>query len=116
MTSTLSASALRAIERRANHKLALLRHVEEVSGNVAASCRYYGVSRQAYYVWLKRYEAEGFEGLKDRSSAPHHSPTALAVAGECPAVTANFAPDPKGPSEVPQVVVSAWGDVVPHGL
>jgi transposase len=76
MTSTLSASALRAIERRANHKLALLRHVEEVSGNVAASCRYYGVSRQAYYAWLKRYEAEGFEGLKDRSSAPHHSPTA----------------------------------------
>lgn len=76
MTSTLSASALRAIERRANHKLAILRHVEEVSGNVAASCRYYGVSRQTYYGWLKRYEAEGFEGLKDRSSAPHHSPTA----------------------------------------
>jgi transposase len=76
MTSTLSASAARAIERRANHKLAVLRHVEEVSGNIAASCRYYGVSRQAYYHWLKRYEAEGFEGLKDRSSAPHHSPTA----------------------------------------
>ena len=50
--------------------------VEEVSGNVAASCHYYGVSRQAYYAWLKRYEADGFEGLKDRSSASHHSPTA----------------------------------------
>ncbi len=48
MASTLSASAQRAIERHANHKLAVLRHVEEVSGNVAASCRYYGVSRQAY--------------------------------------------------------------------
>ncbi|WP_158865431.1 IS481 family transposase [Leifsonia sp. AG29] len=76
MTRSLSASAQRAIERRANHKLAVLRHVEEVSGNIAASCRYYGVSRQAYYAWLKRCEAEGFEGLKDRSSAPHHSPTA----------------------------------------
>src|SRR6185503_2692280 len=76
MTRSLSASAQRAIERRANHKLAVLRHVEEVSGNIAASCRYYGVSRQAYYHWLNRYEAEGFEGLKDRSSAPHHSPTA----------------------------------------
>ena len=35
------------LERRANHKLAVLRHVEEVSGSVAATCRYYGISRQA---------------------------------------------------------------------
>lgn len=76
MTPTLSAANKRVIERRAIHKLAVLRHVEEVSGNVAASCRYYGVSRQTYYGWLKRYEEEGFEGLKDRASAPHHSPTA----------------------------------------
>jgi len=45
MTSTISASAERQLERRANHKLAVLRHVEEVSGNVAATCRYYGISR-----------------------------------------------------------------------
>jgi transposase InsO family protein len=30
----------------------------EVSGNVAATCRYYGISRQAYYGWLKRYEKQ----------------------------------------------------------
>ena len=71
MTSRLSASALRASERRAHYKLAVVCHVEEViSGNVAASCRDYGVSQQAYYEWLKRYETEGFEGLMDRSSAP----------------------------------------------
>ena len=52
----------RELERRANRRLAVLRHVEEVSGNVAATCRYYGISRQCYY------------GLKDRSSRPHHSP------------------------------------------
>jgi hypothetical protein len=44
----------------------VLRHVEEVSGNVAATCRYYG--------WLRRYEADRLDGLKDRSSRPHHSP------------------------------------------
>ena len=76
MTSTISASAERQLERRAKHKLAVLRHVEEVSGNVAATCRYYGISRQASYHWLKRYENEGVEGLRDRSSAPHHSPNA----------------------------------------
>jgi transposase InsO family protein len=45
-----------------------------VSGNVAATCRYYGISRQCYYGWLRRYEADGLEGLKDRSSRPHSSP------------------------------------------
>ena len=79
MTSTISASAERELERRAKHKLAVLRHVDEVSGSVAATCRYYGISRQAYNKWLKRYESEGFEGLKDRSSAPHPSPTATSA-------------------------------------
>ena len=30
--------------------------------------------RQCYYGWLRRYEADGLDGLKDRSSRPHHSP------------------------------------------
>ena len=76
MTSTLSASAERQLERRAKHKLAVLRHVEEVSGSVAATCQYYGISRQVYYKWRRRYEDDGFAGLTDRSSAPHHSPNA----------------------------------------
>jgi transposase InsO family protein len=64
----------RELERRAQRKLAVLRHVEEVSGNVAATCRYYGISRQCYYGWRRRYEAAGLDGLKDRSSRPHRSP------------------------------------------
>ena len=46
----------RELERRANRRLAVLRHVEEVSGNVAATCRYYGISRQCYYGWLRRFQ------------------------------------------------------------
>jgi transposase InsO family protein len=66
----------RELERRAQRRLAVLRHVEEVSGNVAATCRYYGISRECYYRWLRRYEADGLEGLKDRSHRPLHSPRA----------------------------------------
>jgi transposase len=62
------------LERRAQRRLAVLRHVEEVSCNVAATCRYYGISRQCYYGWLRRFEADGLDGLKDRSSRPYHSP------------------------------------------
>jgi transposase len=64
----------RELERRAQRRLAVLRHVEEVSGSVAATCRYYGISRQCYYGWLRRYESDGLDGLKDRSSRPHRSP------------------------------------------
>ena len=52
----------RELERRANRRLAVLRHVEEVSGNVAATCRYYGISRQCYYGWLRRYRPTASTG------------------------------------------------------
>ena len=61
--------------RLVNHRLAVLQHAEEVTGNVARTCRYYGISRQTFYKWLRRYEEQGLEGLRDRSSRPHQSPT-----------------------------------------
>jgi transposase InsO family protein len=60
--------------RRAKRRLAVLQHAEEVSGSVAATCRYYGISRTVFYRWKRRYEDEGLDGLKDRSSAPMHCP------------------------------------------
>lgn len=36
-----------------------------------------GVSRATVYKWLRRFEAEGLDGLVDRSSAPHRRPRAL---------------------------------------
>ena len=43
--------------RQAKRRLAILRHAEEVTGNVAQTCRYYGISRQCFYKWQRRYEA-----------------------------------------------------------
>jgi transposase-like protein len=54
--------------RRANRRLAVLRHATEISGNVAATCRYYGISRNIFYRWKRPYEDEGLEGLRDQSS------------------------------------------------
>ena len=59
-------------QRKVRHRLAVLRHAEEVTGSVAATCRYYGISRPTFYKWLHRYEDHGEEGLRDRSSAPFH--------------------------------------------
>ncbi|MEV4674067.1 IS481 family transposase [Actinomadura sp. NPDC049382] len=63
-------------DRQAQRRLAVLRHAEEVTGNVSQTCRYYGISRNCFYKWQRRYQEEGIDGLRDRSSRPHHSPNA----------------------------------------
>ena len=64
------------LARNARRRLAIIRHAQEVTGTVAKTCRYYGISRQAYYKWFRRFEAEGIEGLRDRSRRPLTSPRA----------------------------------------
>jgi putative transposase len=44
--------------------------------NMSELCAAYGISRETGYVWKRRYEAEGVDGLSDRSSAPHNHPNA----------------------------------------
>ena len=63
-------------QRKVRHRLAVIRHAQEVTGNVAKTCRYYGISRQCFYKWLRRYEELGEEGLRDGSSAPLNCPNA----------------------------------------
>jgi transposase len=62
--------------RMAKRRLAILRHAEEITGNVALTCRYYGISRQCFYTWRRRYDADGLDGLRDRSHRPRMSPNA----------------------------------------
>jgi transposase-like protein len=44
--------------------------------NIAPTCRRFGISRQAFYRWKRRFDAQGDAGLWDRSSRPNRSPTA----------------------------------------
>jgi len=61
---------------RAARRLAVIRHAQEVTGNVSMTCRYFGITRQAFYKWLRRYEEQVLEGLRDRSRRPHVIPHA----------------------------------------
>ena len=61
-------------QRKVRHRLGVLRHVAEVTGNLSATCRYYGITRPTFYKWLSRCEELGEDGLRDRSSRPLHSP------------------------------------------
>ena len=44
---------------------------------IAELCRRYGVSRPTAYKWIRRYEEEGPEGLRERSRAPLRHPNAV---------------------------------------
>lgn len=57
-------------ERAEFVKLALLD-----GSNKSELCRRFGVSRTKGDKWLKRFEAEGYGGLADRSRRPHTSPS-----------------------------------------
>ena len=47
--------------------------------NVSAFCRQHGLSRETFYAWRRRYEAEGLDGLEPRSRAPKTSPQRIGV-------------------------------------
>ncbi len=41
------------------------------SGNVAHTCRHFGISRQTFYRWQRRYDRYDLSTLEDRSHCPH---------------------------------------------
>jgi transposase len=48
---------------------------------IRAAAQRCGVDRKSIRKWVLRYRAEGKDGLRDRSSRPHHSPRAIAREG-----------------------------------
>ena len=59
----------RKLSGGARRRLAVLRHVEELSLHVAATCRYYGISRQCYYGWLRATRPTASTGRKTARAA-----------------------------------------------
>ena len=43
---------------------------------VARTCRHFGLSRNTFYKWRRRFAENGLAGLCDRPRAPHRSPRA----------------------------------------
>ncbi len=64
--------------RVVGHRLAVLRHAAEVTGNVAQTCRYFGISRATFSKWLRRYNRHHggldgqtpYERLRQKTQSP----------------------------------------------
>ena len=52
----------------------LVRQALAAKSSMSALCRAFGISRKTGYKWLRRYQAEGDQGLRDRSRRPQRSP------------------------------------------
>ena len=48
----------------AQQRLSVLELAKEL-GNVAEACRQRGLDRTSFYEWKRRFQTQGFEGLKD---------------------------------------------------
>ena len=62
--------------RRMAWRFKVVQEACERSRNVARTCRHFGISRQAFYRWKRRYDALGGTGLADRPRRPQRSPSA----------------------------------------
>lgn len=65
-------------EREIRRKLRVLEHAQG-SGNIAKTCRYYGVPRSLFYLWRAAYEKHGPEGLKRKKPIPKSHPNQFAL-------------------------------------
>jgi len=62
------------------------------TGSISETARRWRTSRQVVRKWVRRYEAEGISGLRDRPHRPHHSPR-------------------QTPAEIEDQVLQAWDEI-----
>ncbi|HZP35385.1 MAG TPA: IS481 family transposase [Methylomirabilota bacterium] len=60
--------------RRAQARLRVLRHYEQVPRNVSQTCRFFGISRTLFYRWRERCRQDGLVGLRDGPRGPRYHP------------------------------------------
>ncbi len=60
-------------EKEIRRKLRVLEHAQD-SGNIAKTCRYFGLPRSLFYLWLAAYREHGSDGLKRKKPIPKSHP------------------------------------------
>ena len=58
-------------ERDVRRKLLVLKYFEQ-RGNIAKTCRHFGISRQTIYNWKSRFEQEEESGLINHKLCPEN--------------------------------------------
>ncbi len=64
------ARAAKPMSRAARQRLRWMDHYRTQGRNAAFTCRYFGISRQTFYRWRRRYDPQELSSLEDRSHRP----------------------------------------------
>ncbi|GEM_PF-2333151 len=67
-------------KRDISRKLRILEHAK-TTGNIAKTCRYFGVSRDSFYTWRKAYNKSGETGLINNKPCPDNPEYAVIERG-----------------------------------
>jgi len=92
---------------------AMVRSVVEGGLSQAAAADLFNTTPKTVAKWVKRFRAEGVEGLRDRSSRPHSSPSRTPPA-TCTAVEVLRRQRHTGKQIAAEVAVSLAGHRQPH--
>ncbi|WP_037919874.1 helix-turn-helix domain-containing protein, partial [Sulfurihydrogenibium subterraneum] len=57
------------LTREAKKRLKWIQYYQKTK-NISKTCRYFKISKNTLYKWLKRYEKDGLEGLYDKPKTP----------------------------------------------
>lgn len=60
------------LSRSGQLRLQWMTHYFQHGRNAAFTCRHFGISRQTFYRWWRRYDPHNLATLEDRSHRPHH--------------------------------------------
>ena len=71
-SGVLRLARLREVSREARLRLQWMDYYEGHERNAAFTCRHFGISRQTFYRWKRRYRPQDLTTLESRSHRPRH--------------------------------------------
>ena len=78
----------RELSRTGQLRLGWMSHYLRQGRNAAFTCRHFGISRQTFYRWWRRYDPHNLTSLDDRSHRPHRRRQPTWTASQAEAVLA----------------------------
>jgi transposase InsO family protein len=70
------------LSREARKRLQWFDHCQAYGRNAALTCRYFGISREIFYRWKRRYDPQNLATLESRSHRPHRRRRSTWTAGQ----------------------------------
>ena len=81
---------------------------------IAELCRRYEVSRKTGYKWIRRYRAEGLDGIREKNSRPHTCPHKTSPEWEERIIFERLKHNTWGPKKIRELLQRrGWGGKVP---